>query len=132
MARESKDGLELQEAESALRDHRGGEFDTNKNMVSNLLAKMPDSIRDVFTQSRSQDGGVMINNPEVFKWLNGMAREINPAASVVPNAVNAMETMTQELNALKDRMGEDGWHSDKAANDRYMVLTDAINKMNQR
>lgn len=70
----------------ALMAEWGAEFKGNKNAVGNLLAGFPEEARNAIMAARDQSGLMLFNNPHVLKAFAQVARDINPAASVVSAA----------------------------------------------
>lgn len=126
----NQDGVDKQTTDKMLKEAwASGDFETNLNMVKGLVNQLPESVKDAFLDARLPDGKAVFNSPEVMIAMADWARQINPAATVVPNSNNPMQTMETEIKALEARMSEPGWHKDKEANDRYVALVDAKRRM---
>lgn len=99
-----------------LRAEYGPEYKVNIKLA---LEVIPENIRDVFLGGRLADGTKIGDNPDVIRWLSGMARELNPIASVVPGSgMNADKAMEAEINSIKAMMGDrnsEYWKGPKAA-----------------
>jgi len=128
-ARTSQDGVDKLQTAQQLKEAWGGDHGTNINMVAGLVNQLPDSIKDPFMNARLPDGRAIFNSPEIMVAMAEWARKINPAATVVPNSANPVQTISDEIKALENRMGDSDWHKDVAANNRYMELIDARNAM---
>jgi hypothetical protein len=85
--------------------------------------------------SRLDTGERLGNNPQVIRWLAGLARELNPAATVVPGSgMNASQAIETELSNLKAMMGDRKsayWKGSDAAKhqERYRELTSVQTKL---
>lgn len=130
--REQQDGMDAQESVRLLKDAWKSDYQTNVNMVENLLATMPAESREMFENARLPDGKLMLNDPAAFMWLSNLQRELNPAGVVFPNNNNPAQAINDEIAKLEARMGDDDWHSDVKANDRLLELYTAREKMQKR
>jgi len=128
-ARTSQDGVDKLQTDSQLKEAWGGDYGTNVNMVSGLINQLPDSIKQQFEDARMPDGKAIFNSPEVMVAMADWARKINPAATVVPNSANPVQTINDEIKSLENRMGDPDWYKDTVANDRLMSLYDARDSM---
>jgi hypothetical protein len=109
----------------------GADFRKNVNMVGNLLATAPEDVKARIETARTADGRVVGNDPAIMKWLNQLAREVNPAAAIVPNAgSNAMKAMSEEKAALEAKMGTAAYG--QAERSRYIEIVEAEQKINGR
>lgn len=125
----AQDGIDSQQGAQVLKEAWQGDYQTNINMVSGLLNQLPESVRDVFKESRLADGRGMMNSPEVMHFFADIARKVNPAGTVVPNANNPTQAISDEIKALEARMGDREWFKDKAAQNRYQQLVTARQQM---
>lgn len=90
-----------------LKQEMGSEFETNKNLIRNMLAGAPEGLADIILGARAGDGSPIASNPTMFRWLANMAREINPVATVVPGSGNnAAQAVESEIAALNKMMGD--------------------------
>ena len=121
------------EADAQVRSAWKGDYEVNKNLiVSTLINSLPEVVREDFAHATLADGRKVMNSPEMLIALADWARQMNPAATVVPNNANPMQAISNEIDELQARMGEDGWHKDKAAQDRYMQLIEARDNLSNR
>lgn len=87
-----------------LREEFGSEYKRNVRIA---LEVVPEDIKNEFLGGRLADGSLIGDNPAVIRWLSGMAREINPLATVAPGSgTNAMQAVENELAGLKAMMGD--------------------------
>jgi hypothetical protein len=135
--RAQKDAEVRAAAEDDLRAEWGVEYRRNVGMVQALLATVPEEARDLFASARLADGTPMFSHPDMLRFFVGLQREINPAATLVPNTGNQAQTIDNELSDLKAKMGDrdsDYWKGPKAEamQARYRALLDAKAKMAAR
>jgi len=124
-----QDGVQQQQTVVQLKEAWGQDYTTNQNMVKGLIAQLPEAIREEFEDARLPDGRAMFNSPEIMVFFADVARKLNPAGTVVPNANNPTQAITDEIAALEGRMGDDDWHKDKAAQARIQQLYDTREQM---
>jgi hypothetical protein len=107
--------------EETLRGEWGPEYLANKNMTEN------------FVKTRFGDvvgAALLESSPEVVKELAAIAREINPAATVVPNSSNPAQSISDEIETLKAKMKNlDSWAKDTKGQARMVELLDAQERM---
>lgn len=125
----SQDGIDQQLTDKQLKETWAGDFKTNLNMVKGLINQLPATVKEQFESARMPDGKAVFNSPEMMVAMAEWARTINPAATVVPNSNNPMQTMNDEISALEDRMGTQEWYKDTDAQQRYQNLVEARERM---
>jgi hypothetical protein len=127
------DNVDSQTTTAALKMAWKNDHPVNIQMISNLTALLPEAVRDPFMSARLPDGKAVFNSPEVLIWMADIARQLNPAGTVVPNANNPVQAIADEIASLETRMGADSaaWHKDTAAQQRYMSLINARERMKQ-
>ena len=124
------------EAEDKLRQDWGGEYRMNQNAVKTfaLQAFGEELANDIF-QARLPDGTLFGNNPALNMAFASLARELNPAATVVPAGVTANAGgIAAEITRLESLMGDrnsEYWKGPKAAKNQedYRKYTDALARM---
>lgn len=91
---------ETQAAEGAVKDHEfnratedalrvewGADYRANINGVAGLIRTMaPEGTYENLLGARMANGRPLASDPNLMRFLNTLAREINPAASIVPGA----------------------------------------------
>ena len=119
------------ESLGALQSEWGADFRKNVNMVANLLATAPEQVAARIEHSRTPEGRLFGDDPAMMKWFNQLAREVNPAQAVVPNAgSNAANAMADEKKAIEGRMGTAAYTpADRA---RHMEIVAAEEKIKSR
>ena len=81
--RQELDETQRLEAIDALASEWGGQFSRNKNLVSNVLAKFPESVREAFLSARLPDGRAIFNSPDIVKAFVSLELMNNPSGVVV-------------------------------------------------
>lgn len=123
------------ESLEALREDFGGDFKKNINAVTGLLQSAPEGVKEILEASRTPDGKILGNHPDVIKWLANIAFEINPAATVMPNSVsNPGAAINDEIATLEKMVGDRGsdyWKGPSADKNqaRYRELLSARDKI---
>lgn len=120
------------EAQQALREEWGGEYKQNINQIKNLLSTAPEGIEERLLGGRTADGKVVGNDPETLKWLSGLARQINPVATVVPGAgANQASAIQDEIAQIETTMRTepDKYWKDPKMQARLKELYDASERL---
>lgn len=125
----------------------GAEYRANMNAVHGFLDQAPPVVfpdgskvplKDLILGARLPNGVAIGSSPEALQWFAHVAREINPAATVVPGAgANQMQSIDDEIASLKSIMGNkqgEYWKGPKADQHqaRYRQLVEAKQKMQER
>jgi hypothetical protein len=102
-----------QQAEEALRQEWGHEYLPNYNMA-----------KEFATQRFGVEVGsaILQAGPDAVKAVASMAREINPAMTLVPNSANPTQAIADELKTLSGMIGTPEWYRDTAKQKRYVEL----------
>jgi hypothetical protein len=124
-------------AEDDLRAEWGVDYRRNVGMVQALLNTIPDGVRDHFANARLADGTPLFSHPDMLRYFVGIQREINPAASVVPNSNQPAQAIDAEIAGLKAMMQDqhsEYWKGPKADGhqERYRQLLTAKERMGNR
>lgn len=94
-------------SEEALREEYGPKYRDEVKRAVEFLRTAPEGLDDKLMGGRLADGTPIGNSPEVIRWLNGLQRELNPVATVVPGAgTNAVQALEAELAGLQKMMGD--------------------------
>ena len=126
---QAQDGVDQQMGVQMLKENWGADYQTNINLIDAKLNLLPESVRDTFKSARLADGRALLNSPEVMMFLAETFRQADPAATVVPGDANPSKTIQQEIAALEARMGTPEWYKDNGAQQRYIELVEARNRM---
>jgi hypothetical protein len=127
----NSDAAFKQKSEDQLRADWGTEFRQNMNMIDALMASAPAEIGAQFMGARLADGRPLAADPVVLKWLNGLAREINPTATIVPaGGGDIASSIDAELAKISEFRKKDrkAYNNDEAMQKRERDLIDAKRK----
>lgn len=112
----------------------GGEYKRNINILNNFIGSAPDDVKEMINSAR-YDGKVIGDHPEFVKWMTSLAFELNPAAVVMPGAVNnPSSAIADEISSIEQmiKSRDDGYWKNPAKQERYQQLLDARDKINAR
>ena len=117
-------------------DMWGSEAAANLNMINTLLDNSPPGTKDQIMGARLADGSLLGNNEGALRWLNAVARQVNPTATIVPSGGRSMlVSAKEEMSGLEKMMGDRSkesayWYGPTAeANQkRYGELVDYVQK----
>lgn len=129
-----------QNMEDELRVEWGGEYRANVNAVNSFLrTSFSDDESDLLLGARLSDGTLLGDNAGVLKAFAAMSRQLNPAATLVPNSgQEAGVAISDEINIIKAKMADktsEYWKGPKneagktEMEARYRVLLDAKERM---
>lgn len=132
----TRDKEQATETEEALRVDFGNDYLPNMNLMSGLLDGQPDGVKADFMEARLADGTLLRNDPDIVKMLVGFAREINPTATVLPNAggANTSQSIAEEIASIQKfmRTNRDEYYKDAAKQKRYDQLLEAQAKLTKK
>ena len=119
-----QDGLDEQQANQLLKESWGGDYEVNMNLVTNLVNRLPENIRESFANARMADGKALMNTPEVLQFFADLSREINPLAGIPGADVNPGGTVNEIIEKGKAMMRDEPekWHSKENAPMREKYL----------
>ncbi len=115
-----------------LREEWGADYKRNLNIMHAHLDTLPTDVANAFRHGVGADGVPLGYQPEVLKWLTGLALENNPVATVVPGAgANQAHAIADEISAIEKRMREDrpSYNKDEKMQSRYRDLINAKLKL---
>lgn len=121
-----------QAAEDQLRIDWGGDYRRNLNAIQGLFDTAPEGIKDAIFGGRLADGSAFGANPEVSKFLAGIALQINPLSTVVnASGGNIASSIDDELDSINDVMKNNSkkYYGDEKMQERWRILTDAKDRM---
>lgn len=120
-AREQK--MFEQQTEEVLRTKWGPEYPANKNMAQDFaVSRFGDEIGKSIMQA----------GPNAVEAMAAIAREINPAGTIVPNSSNPGQSIADELAQLQKEIGTPDWFRSPQKQKRYQELVDAQAKIQSR
>ncbi len=119
-----QDGVDQQQTTQLLKQTWGADYETNMNLVTNMVNRLPENIREPFANARLADGRALMNSPEVLQFFADLSREINPLAGIPGADVNPGGTVNEIIEKGRAMMRDDPekWHSKEnaAMRDKYM------------
>lgn len=131
--RQQQDGVDAQQAAQVLKDAWKGDYTANMNHAKAVLNRLPEAVREQFSNSRMSDGRAMMNVPEVLEFFAGMERQLNPTSTVVPSGTsNPVKYIDDRIAEIQQRMYNDraGYDKDKSMQAELLQLLEA--KQNQK
>lgn len=123
------------EAEDTLRQTWGNsEYRSNINAIKGFMQARFGDRAGGMLEAYLPDGTPLFSNAEYVNDFLNMAREINPAETVVPGATNPAQSIDYELQTITERMKKDwtGYHNDPVMQKRYGELLVAKEKLAAR
>ena len=118
---EFKDGME-----DTLRAEWGEEYRTNHNLVNNYLKTVPE-VAEALSYARDADGKLVGNNPDVIRWIAGLARTNNMPITQIPNGVNAQQHMQTRKAEIETMMKKDSnaYYASETIQKEYRSILEA-------
>lgn len=113
-----------------LRAEWGGEYRMRVNALRGYLDTMPEELKSAVLGA-TYDGAALADRPEFLRWMASVVDDQNPAATVVPGAANAAQTIDAEIAEIESLMRSNPKAYDAKA-DRYRQLLDAREKLKAR
>src|SRR5437899_706403 len=111
------------------------DFKRNSNQIMSLLDTAPEGVKDFILTARGPDDQALFNNPNVLRFFDSLARQINPVATVVPGATgNIGAAIGDEIAGLEKQMrnkNSEYWKGPKSEQlqARYRELVGARERM---
>ena len=116
----------------------GGETRGNINAIKSLFEQAPDGMADQILTARLPDGRLLGDHPQALRWLSGLAREMNPMATILPAAAqgDALKSGEARIKEIESMMAgpqaqEQYWRKPEVQAE-YVQLLDARDKMQAR
>lgn len=125
-------------SEDTLRREWGQDFRRNMNAVYQLFTDLPTDVRDSLFSARTPDGKLVGDHPGLMQFYANLARELNPAATILPaGGANPMQSIGERKSSLETMMGDprsEYWRGPKseALQQEYRDLLDAESKLKSR
>jgi hypothetical protein len=120
------------ESERALRDELGAGFARKTNAIAALFADAPggtdlDDPGSLFARlmgGRLADGRIVGNDPDMVRFLAGLAGEVRPFATVTEAGNSSGQSIDSEIAEIRTKMRNDrrGYFADSALQARYREL----------
>lgn len=122
-------------SDDVLRAEWGNDYRRHIVGINNMLATAPEGVKDRLLGGRTADGRRIGDDPEVVKYLSQLAREINPAATLLPPGTGDQgKGVTDRLAEIRKLRTEnpDKYDQDKAMQAEEIKLIEARDKMKSR
>lgn len=124
------------EAEEALRAEWGPAYRAEVKGIANFMeANAPSGLADVLFNARTADGKLIGDHPEMLRWLNSLARTVNPLATLVPagtaDPMKAGEARIAEIEQMMRTDAQAYWKN-PAVQTEYGKLLEARQAMRER
>lgn len=110
-------------AEETLRAEWGPEYLPNKNRAEDFA---------VHTFGPEVGKALMEAGPDVVKAVSGLARQLNPEMTLVPNSANPSQAIADELASLNKIIGTNEWYNSPDKQKRYLELTQGAESLKKR
>jgi hypothetical protein len=123
----AKDTTSLDATLEALRSEWGADLRANVNMVNAHLASAPAGVKERVMGARAADGTLLLNDPAMMNYFAGMAREINPAATLVSGTGNSAAGVEDRIAQIETTMRTNrmAYNRDEKLQAEYRNLIDA-------
>ena len=136
-AREEADNDLRIDSQQKLIEQMGPDYKRNMTALSSFWREQPDGMVETVLGARTADGRIIGNLPEVTSWLTNLARELNPAATLLPagsdGTIASVETRMREIEG---KMYVDGKPNPEYFGTKmeaeYRELIDAQERMKSR
>lgn len=99
----------------------GGEFEGNMNAMNSLFVNAPEGAQKTLMTMKDSNGLSFGNNPDNIKMLVGWAKELNPAATLLPpggDQIASVDARIKEIMSWQHAKTPDGL-PDKATQNKY-------------
>jgi hypothetical protein len=128
---------QMSDAQAALRDRADGDFHTdtlteltgewgkefkaNQNAIGNFVSMFPEEFRSQMLLARTPDGRVLGDHPTFLRAALMLAKDINPAATVLPAAagggLSSVESRIAEIEGIMrdPKRSDQYWHGESGA-----------------
>lgn len=139
--REDTDADFLSDSMSALHAEWGKEFKGNQNAIGAFVQMFPADFRSALLLARTPDGDLLGNHPAFLRAALMVAKELNPAATLLPNVGGgSLQGVQQriaeiEIKHMRATQGTPEWNQywrSAAMQDEYRQLLEAREKMGAR
>ncbi|NWG25369.1 MAG: hypothetical protein HXY30_13325 [Pseudorhodoplanes sp.] len=135
-AQAEADAAFKQTSDDALRaEWQGADYRANLNAIQNLFAGWPKGLAEQLLTARTADGHILGNMPDFVKQMAALARELNPAAALVPaGGADPGKSLSDEIASIEKTMREkpDEYWNSTTMQTRYRELLEAQEKMQAR
>ncbi len=137
-AKQAEDDLAFhQVSDMSIRKEWGPGYKGNINAIMAMFSTHPKEVQDNLLNARLANGQKLASDPATLRMLLSMAKDINPAATVIPGGLEAgkgVDDRIKEINTMMKTMGQQKWHSKEntAIREEHVQLIEAQEKMKQQ
>lgn len=109
----------------------GGEYQGNLNAMHSLFVNAPEGVKEDIMGAIGEDGLKLGNKPNTIKWLVGLAKELNPQATLIAPGEDATASIDSQIAEIqgwmnsKDPVEKDKYWKDPKVQQRLLDLTKA-------
>lgn len=137
------DAENLERTQAELRAEYGRDYDAHLNKHEAFLEALPADLKDRFLGARAQDGTLLYQTPEMYRWMLGIALQDDPMSSIPPGSGIGQGGKTAEdrIAEIRPLMANDSsayWKGPKGADGKtdlereYLQLQDFISNRAKR
>lgn len=128
------------ESQRTLKEEWGAAYKRHTNAIESLFVSAPGgldiendgSLYKRLLGGRTIDGRIIGNDPDIVKWLSGLAREVNPAATVIEDTAGGAKAIDAEIAEIENVMRTDRRRYNREFADRYKELLGVREKLRAR
>ncbi len=138
-ALDDQDDKQQAESRKALQEEYGPTYKRLVNNVASVFQKAPggtdiknaESVYARVLGGRTADGKIIGNDPDIVRWLIGLAQEVNPAASVIEDGDLTGQSVDDKIAEIEKFMNTDrrAYFKDEKKQADYRGLLDARSKI---
>jgi hypothetical protein len=133
--REEADDTYKDESKAVLVEELGADYKRTVTSVNNMLSTWPKEVADGLLAARGPDGRLLGDNPAIVRQLASIARELNPAATLIPaggsDGAKGIEEQIAEIRKFAQD-NPDAYDRDHAMQKRQVDLIAAQQKLQAR
>lgn len=122
-------------ATDVLRQDWGADYRANVNIANSFLDSLGPELKPMVMDATLPDGSRLFNNVDFMKWIVGQAREINPAAHIVPaggdSSINSVQAEIAKIEGVM-RTNRPEYNRDTKMQERLRDLYTAREKLQAR
>lgn len=123
-----------QVSNTAIRQEWGANYTGNLNAIKGLLGQHPKEVSDNLLGARLANGKRLSDDPGTLRALLTIAKDVNPAATLIPGGQESSNGIQQRKAEIEKRMVEDrvGYYRDEKMQEEYGQILMAEQKMKAR
>lgn len=120
-----------QNSDTELRREWGSQYTANKNAIKGMLGVHPPEVVENLLGARLSNGKRLADDPSVLRMLLTQAKELNPAATVIPGGQESLAGLEARKAEIEKRMQVDrtGYFRDEKMQAEYGAILAAEQRM---